>query len=53
MKNKIADAILKTLETPNEMDRNMETPANIVDGIFRLSMAIENLTEILRIAHKI
>jgi len=31
--NTIAEALLRTLETPNEMDRNMETPANIVDGV--------------------
>jgi hypothetical protein len=36
MKNEIADALLNTLISPNEADRNME-PANVVDAICRLS----------------
>lgn len=45
-RNNIAEALIRVLESPNETDRNMET-ANIVDGIYRLARAIEELTEVL------
>lgn len=39
----IAKALHATLITPNEPDRNLE-PANMVDGLFAISRAIEKLS---------
>jgi hypothetical protein len=39
MSKEIAQALLNTLISPNESDRNME-PANVVDAICRLSREI-------------
>lgn len=38
----IAKAILGTLESANEQDRNMEA-ANVVDALFAIARAIERL----------
>ncbi len=43
-KNPVAKAILMTLESPNESDRNMEI-ANVVDGLFAIARAIGRLAD--------
>lgn len=35
----VAAAICRTLESPNELDRNLE-PANVVDGFFEIARSI-------------
>jgi len=38
----MAEALLRTLESPNEMDRNGES-ANVVDALFAIARAINLL----------
>ncbi|MGB9662265.1 MAG: hypothetical protein ACPL5F_09675 [Moorellaceae bacterium] len=42
--DRLAEALLRTLETPNEYDRNLE-PANVVDGLYFLGRAIHRLAQ--------
>ncbi|MDP9364208.1 MAG: hypothetical protein M3Q10_08280 [Chloroflexota bacterium] len=41
-KNQVAEALVNTLVSPNESDRNMEA-ANVVDGLFAVARAIDHL----------
>ena len=40
--NAIADALARTLVSPNEIDRNLE-PANVVDGLFAIARALDRV----------
>lgn len=46
MTNEVADAIVHTLQSPNEMDRNLEA-ANVVDGLFAIARAINRLASVI------
>ena len=46
MTQKLADAIKLTLISPNEPDVNLE-PANVVDGLFFIGRAIEQVARSL------
>ena len=43
-RDQLAKAILDTLISPNEADRNMEA-ANVVDGLFAIARAIHRLAQ--------
>ena len=43
----IAKAIWGTLESPSEMDRNLES-ANVVDGLFAIARSIGDLADAIR-----
>jgi hypothetical protein len=45
--NPIANAILKTLISPNECDTNFEA-ANVVDGLFAVARALHHIAKNLR-----
>lgn len=45
--NKIAKALENTLISPNELDQNLED-ANVVDGLFAIARAIDNLARAIR-----
>jgi hypothetical protein len=38
----VAEAIWRTLESPNEADRNMEA-ANVVDGLFAIARSLSRI----------
>lgn len=41
----LQETLANTLSSPNERDRNWESPANVVDGLFAISRAIDRLAE--------
>jgi hypothetical protein len=43
----VAKAILATLISPNESDRNLEA-ANVVDGLFAIARALHDLADAVR-----
>ena len=43
-KDPVAEAIIRTLESPNETDQNLEN-ANVVDGLFAIARALHHLAE--------
>jgi len=43
----LAKALQATLISPNEADRNLE-PANVVDGLFAIARALQNIANELR-----
>jgi hypothetical protein len=45
--DRVADAIANTLTSPAEIDTNLE-PANVVDGLFAIARAIDNLAAAVR-----
>ena len=47
----IARALLETLISPNESDRNLEA-ANVVDGLFAIARAINGLSQALNHCHE-
>jgi hypothetical protein len=44
--DRVAEAILYTLHSPNEVDRNLE-PANVVDGLFAIARALNKVAAAL------
>ena len=42
----VATAILESLISPNEQDRNLE-PANVVDGLFAIARALGRIADAL------
>ena len=51
-RDQLAKAILDTLISPNESDRNMEA-ANVVDGLFAIARAIHRLAEAVEQANEL
>lgn len=43
----ILNGLANVFISPNEMDRNLE-PANVVDGLFAIARAIDNLAGAIR-----
>lgn len=44
--NAVADALTRTLISPNEADSNLE-PANVVDGLFAIARALDRIATAL------
>jgi hypothetical protein len=50
--NAVADALARTLISPNEADSNLE-PANVVDGLFAIARALGRIATALEAQAKL